>query len=96
MVHQHQIVGDAHLVGMPTLRNLDHGKLARRARIRHIDDGGAARGALMPHIHDGPIDPNLATARTVEMRHQRGVGARRQWLLVEILKAGCGIGWICL
>src|SRR5262249_34414215 len=68
MVHDHDVVGDAHLVGVPARRDLDAAEHARAGRIRDIDDGGAARLLHMAEIERGALDPDLPAAGTVDMR----------------------------
>ena len=59
VVDDHDAVRHPHLVGMPTLRQIDGRELARLARIGHVHDRGAARPAHVPDKKHRALDPNL-------------------------------------
>ncbi len=73
VIDDHDVVGDAHLVGMPARRQIDPREHLGMARIGDVDDGRARRLAHMPDIEDMPVDPDLAAAGAIEIRQQLGV-----------------------
>ena len=73
MIDDHDAAGDAYLVRMPTLRDLEVGESARAVRIRHVDDRRPVRMAHVSDLERATVDPYLASAGTIEMPDQPGV-----------------------
>jgi len=90
VVDDHDPVRHPHLVGMPALRQIDGRELARLARIGHVHDRGAARPAHVADKERRALDPNLPSARAVEVRYQRGVGSTRHKTLDQVTFIGAG------
>ena len=90
VVDDHDAVRHPHLVGMPALRQIDGRELARLARIGHVHDRGAARPAHVADKERRALDPNLPSARAVEVRYQRGVGSTRHKTLDQVTFIGAG------
>src|SRR5215467_7661018 len=90
VVDDHDAVRHPHLVGMPTLRQIDGRELAGVARIGHVHDRGAARPVHVPDKERRALDPNLPSARAVEVRYEGGVRSTGHETLDKVTFVGAG------
>src|SRR6516165_11214027 len=63
-------------------------ELAGLARIGHVHDGGAARPVHVPDKERRALDPDLPTARAVEVRYESGVRSTRHETLDKVTFVG--------
>ena len=73
MIDDHDAVLHPHLVRVPAFRHVDDSEHLGLPGIGDIDDGGAARRPHMADIERGAVDPDLATARAIDMRNLLGL-----------------------
>src|SRR5262252_7758058 len=88
VIHQHDAVVDADLVGMPPIRDVDLREHARLAWVSDVDDGRAAGRPLVTDIKRGAFDPHLPAPRAIQVRQQGRValnrhGSARAWLCAD-------------
>src|SRR5215831_16019515 len=93
MIDDHDAVLGAHLVRMPALRQVDAGQRFWFAWIRYIENAGAARGLHMADVENVAIDPDLAAARTVDVRHGLGIVRRRHGGSLAVCQAANRFWW---
>ncbi len=68
MVDDHDVVRDPHLVRVPAFGHIDLADDLRLARIGDVKDGRAAGRPHVADIERRAVDPDLAAARTIDMR----------------------------
>src|SRR5262249_31736489 len=59
-------------------------------------DAGAARGLHMADVENVAIDPDLAAARTVDVRHGLGIVRRRHGGSLQFVRQPIAFGGECL